>query len=296
MDNIEVKRIVRERYAGAAKSCCGDTAPAAEQSCCGSAAPAVEKSCCGSGAGATFATTQQANEFYKKIGYSDEDLKSAPEGANLGLGCGNPVALATLKEGETVLDLGSGGGFDCFLAANKVGKKGKVIGVDMTPEMLERARMNARNGDYSNVEFRLGEIENLPVADKTVDAIISNCVINLSPEKDKVFSEAFRVLKPGGRLMVSDMVLLSELSERVKGSVAAYSHCIAGAALKSDYLGMMEKAGFKDVKVVGEITIPEDFGLDDPTVQALINDPAYKGEWENLRRIIVSVKVHAAKP
>lgn len=295
MDNAEIKRIVRERYAGVAKT---------TQSCCGASTPKVSKSCCGSsseinytkGTGLTFTTEEQLNEFLKYIGYSDEEIRSAPEGGNLGLGCGNPVALASLKEGETVLDLGSGAGFDCFLAANRVGKTGKVIGVDMTPEMLERARISAQKGNYINVEFRLGEIENLPAADSSVDAIISNCVINLSPEKERVFQEAFRALKPGGRLMVSDMVLLEELSQRVKKSVDAYSHCIAGAALKTDYLGMIEKAGFKDVKVVGQITIPDNFGVDDPTVQAVISDPAFKDEWENLRHIILSVKVHAVKP
>jgi SAM-dependent methyltransferase len=288
MDNVEIKRVVRERYAGAA---------GATKGCCGNSEPKVAKSCCGSGAGLNFATKEQANEFSKIVGYSDAEIASAPEGANLGLGCGNPVALASLKEGETVLDLGSGPGFDCFLAANKVGKTGKVIGVDMTPEMLERARITAQKGNYSNVEFRLGEIENLPVADSSIDAIISNCVINLSPEKERVFHEAFRVLKPGGRLMVSDMVLLEELPETMKESVEAYSHCIAGAALKSDYLGMIEKAGFKDVKVVGQITIPDDnFGVDDPIIQAVISDPAFKDEWENLRRIILSIKVHAVKP
>jgi arsenite methyltransferase len=286
MDNVEIKRIVRERYAGAA---------GATQSCCGASAPKVSKSCCGSTTDLNFTTKEQANEFSKIVGYSDEEIKSAPEGANLGLGCGNPVALASLKEGETVLDLGSGPGFDCFLAANRVGKTGRVIGVDMTPEMLERARLTAQKGNYGNVEFRLGEIENLPVADSSVDAIISNCVINLSPEKDKVFREAFRVLKPGGRLMVSDMVLLEELPEKMKESVEAYSHCIAGAALKSDYLGMIERAGFKDVKVVGQISLPENFGVDDPTIQAVINDPAFKKEVDNLRRIILSVKVHAVK-
>ena len=160
------------------------------------------------------------------IGYSEEEMTAVPEGANLGLGCGNPTAMASLKEGETVLDLGAGAGFDCFLAAGKVGPEGRVIGIDMTPEMLEKARENAQKGNFSNVEFRLGEIENLPVADGIIDIIISNCVINLVPDKDRVFSEAFRVLKPGGRIMVSDIVLTKELPDFIKNNMAAYVGCI----------------------------------------------------------------------
>ena len=186
------------------------------------------------------------------IGYSAEELQAIPEEARMGLGCGNPTALASLKEGEVVLDLGAGGGIDCFLASVAVGRTGKVIGVDMTPEMLHSARDNARKGGYDNVEFRLGEIENLPVADSTVDAIISNCVINLSPDKRRVFEEAYRVLKPGGRVMVSDIVLTGELPENIRNSLAAYAGCVAGASLKEDYLATIANAGFENVEVVSE--------------------------------------------
>jgi len=179
-------------------------------------------------------------------------LKTAPQGANLGLGCGNPIALASLKEGETVLDLGSGAGFDCFLAARAVGPSGRVIGVDMTPEMLEKARGNARKGNYENVEFRLGEIENLPAADNSVDAVISNCVINLSTAKGRVFAEAYRVLKLGGRIMISDLALSRDLPVAVAGSLAAYAGCIAGAVRKDEYLRLMENAGFQELRVVQE--------------------------------------------
>ena len=187
-----------------------------------------------------------------QIGYDKADLTKIPEGANLGLGCGAPLDQANVKAGETVLDLGSGAGFDCFLAARAVGETGHVIGVDMTPEMLDRARENAKQAGFTNVEFRMGEIEHLPVADNSVDLIISNCVINLSPEKEQVFREALRVLRPGGRLMVSDLVLRKELSPRLKQSVEAYVGCIAGASQKEDYLRMMREAGFKKVEIVDE--------------------------------------------
>ncbi len=232
MKDDEIKQAVRERYAQIA---------AEESSCC-----APSNTCCG--------TTDQATDISKKIGYRDEELDSVPEGANLGLGCGNPTALASLKEGETVLDLGSGGGFDCFLASNMVGQKGKVIGIDMTSEMIDKARENARKSGYLNVEFRLGEIENLPVADNSVDAIISNCVINLSPDKGRVFKEAYRALKPGGRVMVSDIVLLQELPESIKNSVEAYVGCVAGASRKEDYLATVAAAGFQEVETVSEVS------------------------------------------
>jgi len=216
MKEEKVKKLVRNRYAKVAKT---------NGSCCASSV-----SCCSA------PTNEQVS---KMIGYSEEEMNTVPEGANLGLGCGNPTALASLKEGERVLDLGSGAGFDCFLAAKKVGKLGKVIGVDMTPEMLDKARVNAKKGKYTNVEFRLGEIENLPVADSSVDVIISNCVINLAPNKKRVFEEAFRVLAPKGRLMVSDIVLLKELPKSIQKNVEAYAGCISGAVHKDKYLELM---------------------------------------------------------
>jgi arsenite methyltransferase len=274
MKKEDVRKAVREGYAQVAKS---------GSSCC-----APQSSCCSSNV---------ATNISKRIGYSDHDIESVPEGANLGLGCGNPVALASLKEGEIVLDLGSGAGFDCFLAANIVGKTGKVIGVDMTPEMVERARENARKGGYGNVEFRLGEIENLPAADNSIDAIISNCVINLSPEKDRVFRDAFRVLKPGGRLMVSDIVLMNELPDPIKKSVAAYIGCVAGAAMKDDYLGNIKAAGFKNVSIVNETSFPSDYAVKDPIVETLVNDAGIsKTDLEKLGSSIKSIKVHAVKP
>jgi ubiquinone/menaquinone biosynthesis C-methylase UbiE len=230
------------------------------------------------------------------IGYSEEEMNAVPEGANLGLGCGNPTALASLKEGERVLDLGSGAGFDCFLAAKKVGKTGKVIGVDMTPEMLDKARANAKKGKYTNVEFRLGEIENLPVADKTVDVIISNCVINLAPNKKRVFEEAFRVLAPNGRLMVSDMVLLKPLPESVQKSVEAYTGCIAGAEIKDKYLELMRQAGFSEVKVLDEKVYPLEYIIsEDMFKEALDGLNMTKEELKETANSVVSVKVSAIK-
>ena len=185
----------------------------------------------------------------KELGYSDADLAAAPEGADLGLGCGNPNAIAALAAGETVLDLGSGGGFDCFLAARAVGPTGRVIGVDMTPEMISRARENARKVSAANVEFRLGEIEHLPVADQTVDAIMSNCVINLSPEKESVFREAHRVLKPGGRLAISDVIAIAPIPPELRTQAAALAGCIAGAAPLEEVEAMLAKVGFVDIRV-----------------------------------------------
>ncbi|MED4455684.1 arsenite methyltransferase [Metabacillus fastidiosus] len=188
-------------------------------------------------------------EVSKKMGYTVEELSSIPNGANMGLGCGNPQAIADLKEGETVLDLGSGGGFDCFLAAPKVGFQGKVIGVDMTPEMITKARLNAEKPQFQHVEFRLGEIEHLPVADSVVDVIISNCVINLSPNKEQVFKEAYRVLKNGGRLAISDIVLTTELPVDMKQNMELYSGCVAGASSIQELEIYLEKAGFHNIQI-----------------------------------------------
>ncbi len=273
MNKEETKRIVREGYAKVAVQ---------KSSCCGPV------SSCG--------TADASNDISKKIGYTDEELKAVPEGANLGLGCGNPVAIASLKEGETVLDLGSGPGFDCFLAAEKVGKNGRVIGVDMTQEMLEKARANAAKGNYSNVDFRLGEIENLPVADNSVDVVISNCVINLSPDKERVFKETFRVLKPGGRIMVSDVVLSKELPDFVKNSGEAYVGCISGATLKDEYLKTIENAGFKEVEIVDEISIPVADWVSDPFAASLAEN--LKTSTEKAREALgaaASVKVKGVK-
>ncbi|MCP3966741.1 MAG: arsenite methyltransferase [Lentisphaerae bacterium] len=188
-------------------------------------------------------------ETSMELGYSNKDVADVPEGANLGLGCGNPRAIASLKAGETVLDLGSGGGFDCFLAVKEVGASGLVIGVDMTPEMISKARENAEKAGCPNVEFRLGEIEHLPVADSTVDVIISNCVINLSPEKTKVFIDSFRVLKPGGRLAVSDIVSTAELPEKLQNDLALFTGCMAGASLIKDLEQMLGDAGFEKIRI-----------------------------------------------
>ena len=224
-DNDALREEVRNRYA--------DIARGEGSCCCGVCGP----------------TARSAAEYAAKLGYLPEDVLSVPEGADMGLGCGNPHAIAGLKQGETVLDLGSGGGLDCFLAARQVGSEGNVIGVDMTPDMVSKARRNAREAGCTNVDFRLGEIEHLPVADGTVDVILSNCVINLSPDKQSVFNEAFRVLRAGGRLAICDVVAVKPLPERVVGDAGAYCGCIGGAALISDIEVMLREAGFSDIRV-----------------------------------------------
>ncbi len=274
MEDGKIKKVVREGYAKIAKQ---------RSSCC-----AAVDSCCGS--------TGLAQHVSKSIGYTEEELKAVPEGANLGLGCGNPVALASLREGETVLDLGSGAGFDSFLAASKVGKNGRVIGVDMTPEMLERARENASKGNYANVEFRLGEIENLPVADNSVDIVISNCVINLAPDKRKVFTEAFRVLKPGGRLMVSDIVLLRELPDFIKNSIEAYIGCLSGAMMRDEYIGAIKAAGFQEVSIIDETSFPIEGIVNDSTAKAIIENLEIPPEKiKEVVGSVISIKVGAVK-
>jgi len=277
IEKEKIKTIVKLGYADIAKkggSCCSPSP--------GTAA------CCGAGTG---------RDIGKAIGYTDQEIDSVPVGSNLGLGCGNPVALASLTEGEVVLDLGSGAGFDCFLAANRVGNRGRVIGVDMTPEMIERARENAVKGGYENVEFRLGEIENLPVADNYVDVIISNCVINLSPDKERVFHEAYRVLKRGGRLMVSDIVLVEALPEAIQKSAAAYIGCIAGAVLKENYLECIERAGFLDIKIVDETGFGTEYIADQQNIGDILGDNILsKNNSRRLGRAIRSIKVSARKP
>lgn len=235
----DIKKIVKEEY--------GQIAKTSAQCGCGS---------CGCRSNMT--AQKQSGE----MGYSADEMSAVPGGSNLGLGCGNPTAIASLKEGDVVLDLGSGAGFDVFLAAKKVGSTGKAIGVDMTEEMLEMARLNAQKGGFSNVEFKKGDIENLPVEANSVDVVISNCVINLAPDKAKVFKEIYRVLKTGGRLMVSDVVLVKPLPEELKNDKDLLIGCVSGAILKEDYLNLLKQAGFSNIEIHKEIPafLPE-YGL-----------------------------------
>jgi SAM-dependent methyltransferase len=250
---------------------------------------------CGCGSGCQAMPQEAVSSISKGVGYSDADLAAVPEGANLGLGCGNPLAFSALKEGDVVLDLGSGAGFDSFLAARRVGKTGKVIGVDMTPEMIAKARANAKVGKYDNVEFLLGDIEALPLPDNSVDVAISNCVINLVPDKEKVFEELNRVLRPGGRFMVSDVVLLKQLPEQVRTSVEAYVGCVAGAILKDQYLAIIRGAGFEDVRVVDESYAAVD--LDTPELRQLAGQyvGADASRIDDLIHSVASIKVHGVK-
>ena len=237
----------------------------------------IGSSCCGVSDDAAINTL-----ISTRLGYSEDDLSAVPEGADMGLGCGNPRAIASLKPGEVVVDLGSGGGFDCFLAAQEVGATGHVIGIDMTPDMLSKARNNAAKGKYSNVEFRLGEIENLPVANDTADVIISNCVINLSPNKAQVFKDAFRILKPGGRLAISDVVATIELPEAMRNDAGLIAGCMGNASLIEDLYLMIEAAGFENIRIE-----PKDESKD------FIRDWAPD---HNITDYVVSASIEGVKP
>jgi SAM-dependent methyltransferase len=227
----EIREAVRENYAKVATTS-------------GSSGCGCGPTCCSKPSSADIAATTSV-----ALGYSQDDVESVPEGSNMGLGCGNPQAIASLKPGETVLDLGCGGGFDCFLAVKQVGEKGIVIGVDMTPEMISKARKNVAESKHDNIDIRLGEIENIPVADNSVDVIISNCVINLSPNKQRVFTEIFRVLKSGGRIAVSDVIASSPIPENVRTDLALHAGCIAGASTREEVIAMLQKAGFTNILV-----------------------------------------------
>jgi arsenite methyltransferase len=266
MDKTETGKIVREAY--------GKIAQGQEGCGCGTCGP-------------------DAKEFAKSIGYSEGELAVIPDEANLALSCGNPTALASLKQGEVVLDLGSGAGFDCFLAASKVRPSGKVIGVDMTPQMIDKARNGAKKNRVENVEFRLGEIENLPVADGSVDVVVSNCVINLSADKPRVFQEIYRVLKPGGRIAISDIALLKALPEKVRESIEAYVGCVGGAMLIDDYKKTVEAAMLKDVRVtVKGSSACIDLDTNDPIGRAMLET---LGTAECLEPYVASVYVEGHK-
>lgn len=261
----EIRQKVRASYAEVAE------ASDAEESC------GVSSSCCGVSSDSAINTLVST-----RMGYSQDDLDNVPSGADMGLGCGNPRAIASIQRGETVLDLGSGGGFDCFLAAAETGEQGRVIGVDMTPTMISKARANAAKGNYQQVEFRLGEIENLPLANDTVDVIISNCVINLSPDKARVFAEAFRVLKPGGRLAISDVVASTELPEEIRNDLELYSGCMAGASLVSELETILQNCGYDNIRIA-----PKDESRD------FIKDWA---PGRGVEEYVISASIEAVKP
>jgi arsenite methyltransferase len=262
-DSEQIRHSVRSRYAEIAKQGTSGCGCSPISSCCSGTPGPIEK-------------------ISQAFGYSKEELDSAPDGGNMGLGCGNPRAIASLKQGETVLDLGSGGGFDCFLAAKSVGESGRIIGVDMTADMVSKARQNADKVGAKNVEFRLGEIEHLPVADGSVDVIISNCVINLSPEKINVFREAFRVLKPGGRLAILDVVVLQSLPDEIKNDLSLISGCVGGTEKIEDIARMLQEAGFKDINI-----------------QPKTESRRFIQEWfagRNLEDYVTSATIEAKKP
>lgn len=290
----KIKEAVRENYGGLAReyggskrkaSCCG---PAPNQaSCCG---PTREqRSCCGSSA-PEVSSTGAADRIY-----SAEELAGVPEGASdMALGCGNPTAIADLKPGEVVLDLGSGGGIDCFLAAKKVGPSGRVIGLDMTPEMILTAQRNAKQAGLSNVEFRLGEIEDMPLPDASVDVIISNCVINLSPDKDAVFAEAYRVLRPGGRLTVSDIVTYGEMPESIRGRLDVWASCVGGAIAEAEYLDKMRAAGLVDVQVLSRDYVQVSEFVDWGPMREMLRESGLTAA--QMDKLAASVRVRAVKP
>jgi len=274
----QVRQAVRERYGKVAVE---------SQPCCG-------PSCCGDSATSS-AGPAGATEISTSVGYGEAELASLPAEANLGLGCGNPTAIAGLAAGQTVLDLGSGAGIDCFLSSAKVGPSGHVIGVDMTPQMVERARRNAAEGGYTNVEFRLGEIETLPVADASVDVIISNCVLNLSEAKERALAEAFRVLKPGGRIVVSDMVSHHPVPEVLQGSLGAVAACLP--IDREGYLDQFRAAGFSDVRITSEKPYPSSYVLGDAGVEAFLSEhPEERRDLEEFASSIFGAHFEATKP
>ncbi len=275
MDDREIRNAVRDRYASVAKGGGG---------------------CCGGGSCLESLAEDGAKQRSRQLGYSEEEVSGVPEGANMGLGCGTPVAFSELKDGETVMDLGSGGGFDCFIAAKAVGASGRVIGVDMTSQMIEKARDNAERGGYENVEFRLGEIEHLPAADGEVDAIISNCVINLVPNKRRAFAEAYRVLKPGGRITVSDMVLTREWPKGLQKTLTAITACIAGAVTKDEYLAAIEAAGFAEIAVNGETDATAMLGGEGYFQELASQFGLSPEDIDAAKGLVVSIEVSAAKP
>jgi SAM-dependent methyltransferase len=304
----EIKNAVRDAYGGIARRFVDDPSLSARASCCGpseASAQATQESCCGPSEAST-GSTGSAIKLY-----SDQELADLPASVtDVSLGCGNPTAIAELRPGEVVLDLGSGGGIDCFLAATQVGSEGRVIGLDMTTDMIKLARRNAKKVGATNVEFRYGEMEDIPLPDRSVDVIISNCVINLSPDKDAVFREAFRVLRPGGRVMVSDMVVNGELPPAIRDRLDAWAGCIAGALDESVYLDKIRTAGFEDVETLSRDYLPVDQALEQEDVQLVVlgSDGPVEGEEalaklaesnlsvSDLAQSVASIKVKAVKP
>ena len=280
-EKAQIRDAVRKKYRQIAKAGAVKSEKSQAAACCspsnGIANVMPVASCCGG----PEVTPEQMSTL---MGYSKADIAGVIEGANLRLGCGNPVALASLKPGETVVDLGSGGGFDCFLAARQVGEGGQVIGVDMTPEMISKARQNAEKMGARNVEFRLGEIEHLPLADNGADLIMSNCVINLSPDKRQVYREAYRILKPGGRLSISDILATTELPAPIRNNLALVAACIGGAATIDDTKKMLTEAGFKNIKITAHDKSRDLAGVWDPD------------KSENALDYVVSAYIQAIKP